>query len=352
MIYTSGSTGRPKGVTVSHANVLALLANTFAGFGFGPSDVWTMFHSPAFDFSVWEIWGPLGTGGSIVVVDHFVARSPRELRELLVRERVSVLNQTPTAFAQLVDVAGEPDDLALRLLIFGGEALDVRRVSPWLDRHPTVRAVNMFGITETTVHATWTDIAPAEPADRSVIGVPLPGLQVDLLDRSLRPVPPGVVGEMYVGGPQVARGYRGRPGLTAGRFVAAPDGRIRYRTGDLARLRNDGTYEYRGRSDDQLQVRGHRIEPGEIVRALRGTTGVVDAAVAVRGGRLVAYVVGAARTEHSLAHRTIIQALRRVLPDYMVPATVVTMEALPLNANGKVDAAALPDPVDATVRPS
>ncbi|NKS03385.1 amino acid adenylation domain-containing protein [Rhodococcus hoagii] len=349
VIYTSGSTGRPKGVTVSHANVLALLANTFAGFGFGPSDVWTMFHSPAFDFSVWEIWGPLGTGGSIVVVDHFVARSPRELRELLVRERVSVLNQTPTAFAQLVDVAGEPDDLALRLLIFGGEALDVRRVSPWLDKHPTVRAVNMFGITETTVHATWTDIAPAEPADRSVIGVPLPGLQVDLLDRSLRPVPPGVVGEMYVGGPQVARGYRGRPGLTAGRFVAAPDGRIRYRTGDLARLRNDGTYEYRGRSDDQLQVRGHRIEPGEIVRALRGTTGVVDAAVAVRGGRLVAYVVGAARTEHSLAHRTIIQALRRVLPDYMVPAIVMTMEALPLSANGKVDAAALPDPVDATV---
>ncbi len=108
VIYTSGSTGRPKGVTVSHANVLALLANTFAGFGFGPSDVWTMFHSPAFDFSVWEIWGPLGTGGSIVVVDHFVARSPRELRELLVRERVSVLNQTPTAFAQLVDVAGSP----------------------------------------------------------------------------------------------------------------------------------------------------------------------------------------------------------------------------------------------------
>ncbi|MFC9517869.1 amino acid adenylation domain-containing protein [Nocardiaceae bacterium NPDC056970] len=345
VIYTSGSTGTPKGVTVSHANVLSLLANTFAGFGFGPSDVWTMFHSPAFDFSVWEIWGPLSTGGRIVVVDHFVARSPREVRELLVQERVSVLNQTPTAFGQLADVPGDPDDLALRLVIFGGEALDARRVTPWLDEHPAVRAVNMFGITETTVHATWTEVTPNGSAGRSVIGVPLPGLRVDLLDRSLRPVLPGVVGEMYVGGPQVARGYRLRPGLTAGRFVAAADGAVRYRTGDLARLRNDGTYEFRGRADDQLQVRGHRVEPGEIAHALRGVPGIVDAAVAVRGGLLVGYVVpGPERSELDASTSTIIRAVRRVLPDYMVPAAVVTVDALPLNVNGKVDPARLPDP--------
>ncbi|MFM1726530.1 amino acid adenylation domain-containing protein [Rhodococcus sp. PAM 2766] len=352
VIYTSGSTGTPKGVTVSHANVLSLLANTFAGFGFGPSDVWTMFHSPAFDFSVWEIWGPLGTGGSIVVVDHFAARNPRELRELLVRERVSVLNQTPTAFGQLIDVAGDPDDLALRLLIFGGEALDVRRVAPWLGAHPAVRAVNMFGITETTVHTTWTEVAPDVAVDRSIIGAPLPGMRIDLLDRSLRPVLPGVIGEMYLSGPQVARGYRSRPGLTAGRFVAAEDGAIRYRTGDLARLRNDGTYEFRGRADDQLQVRGHRIEPGEIVRALRSDAGVVDAAVAVRGGRLVAYVVpGAAPTDRRPVTRTIVRSLRRVLPDYMIPAAVVVMDALPLTANGKVDAASLPGPEDTPTVP-
>lgn len=346
VIYTSGSTGTPKGVTVSHANVLSLLANTFPGFGFGPSDVWTMFHSPAFDFSVWEVWGPLGTGGRIVVVDHFVARSPRELRGLLVRERVSVLNQTPTAFGQLAEVTGGPDDLALRLVIFGGEALDVRRVAPWLGEHPAVRAVNMFGITETTVHATWTEVTPDGSADRSIIGVPLPGLRIDLLDRTLRPVLPGVVGEMYIGGPQVARGYRGRPGLTSARFVAGVDGAVRYRTGDLARLRNDGTYEFRGRADDQLQVRGHRVEPGEIVRALRGVAGVVDATVAIHGGRLVGYVVpDRDATDHeTVAATAVVRGLRRVLPDYMVPAAVVAVDALPLTVNGKVDATRLPAP--------
>ncbi|WP_114721480.1 amino acid adenylation domain-containing protein [Rhodococcus sp. AG1013] len=347
VIYTSGSTGTPKGVAVTHANVLALLTNTYAGLGFGPSDVWTMFHSPSFDFSAWEIWGPLTTGGRVVVVDHFVARSPEEFRKLLVAERVTVLNQTPTAFGQLAEVSGDPADLSLRLLIFGGEPLDGDRVRGWLERHRNLRAVNMFGITETTVHATWTEVRSA-PAGRSVIGVPLPGTGVQLLDRLLRPVPRGAIGEMYVSGPQVARGYRGRAGLSAVRFVADVDGKLRYRTGDLARLRNDGMLEYRGRADGQLQIRGHRIEPGEIRAALSRLPEIVDSAIDVRDGRLVAYVVGAVprvgRQDPDIDSRTVIRALRTILPDYMVPAVVVAVHHLPSSANGKVDLAALPTP--------
>ncbi len=338
VIYTSGSTGSPKGVAVSHANVLALLANSYAGFGFGPTDVWTMFHSPAFDFSVWEMWGPLTTGGRIVVVDHLVARSPREFRALLVRERVTVLNQTPTAFGQLVEVEDDPAELALRLLIFGGEALEVDGVRGWLRRHPDIRAINMFGITETTVHATWAEVDSA-PDGRSVIGVPLPGLRVELLDRALRPVPRGVVGEIYIAGTQVARGYRRQRGLTAGRFVAAQGGGVRYRTGDLARLRNDGTLEFHGRSDSQLQIRGHRLEPGEVRAALGRIPGIADSAVVVRDDRIVAFVVGA---ETPPEPRAVMRAIRRSLPDYMVPAAVVPVGALPMSANGKLDHTALP----------
>ncbi len=339
VIFTSGSTGTPKGVAVPHAAVIALLTNTRAGFGFGPDDVWTMFHSPAFDFSVWEVWGPLATGGRVVIVDPMVARSPHELRELLVRERVTVLNQTPTAFTQLAAVPGEPDDLSVRLLIFGGEPLAVGPIRAWLAQHPKVRAVNMFGITESTVHATWADVGPDTPG-RSVIGAALPGIGVELLDGRLRPVPQGSIGEIYLGGAQVARGYLRRPGLTSARFVASDDGTIRYRTGDLARIRNDGTLEYRGRADAQLQIRGHRVEPGEVRDALRGIAPVTDAAVLVRDGRLIGY----AASREYIDERTVVRALRRLLPDFMVPAAVVAVPELPLTPNGKLDVAALPDP--------
>uniref|UniRef100_UPI003B8A87CC amino acid adenylation domain-containing protein n=1 Tax=Rhodococcus sp. TaxID=1831 RepID=UPI003B8A87CC len=346
VIYTSGSTGTPKGVVVTHANVAALLANTRADFGFGPGDVWTMFHSPAFDFSVWEIWGPLTSGGRVVVVDHSVARSPEDFRELLVRERVTVLNQTPTAFDQFADLGGDPDDLAVRTLIFGGEPLDAVRVRGWLDRHPAVAAVNMFGITETTVHLTRA-VVERRTHRGNDIGTPLPGVALHLLDRALRPVLPGAVGEIYVAGPQVARGYRGRPGLTAQRFVAAPNGEIVYRTGDLARLRGDGRLEYRGRSDDQLQLRGHRIEPAEVRAALTRLPGIAAAAVLVRDERLTAYVVRESGPEPATAigPARLVRDLRRVLPDYMVPAAVVEVPALPRTVNGKLDVAALPDAV-------
>ncbi|QBJ95977.1 non-ribosomal peptide synthetase [Rhodococcus sp. ABRD24] len=345
VVYTSGSTGTPKGVMVSHASVLALLANTCPGFGFGPSDVWSMFHSPAFDFSVWEIWGPLTTGGRVVVVDHLAARSPAEFRDILVREGVTVLNQTPTAFQQLAEITDGTDstgELAVRLLVFGGEALEAHRVRDWLERHPAVRAVNMFGITETTVHATCAEVG-SDPAGRSDIGTALPGVRVDLLDGSLRPVLPGAVGEMYISGLQVARGYHGRPELTAQRFVAAPHGGVMYRTGDLARLRNDGGLEYRGRADDQIQLRGYRIEPGEIRAALTRLPGISAAVVAVRRERLVGYVVLDAGHDGTADGTALIRALRGMLPDYMVPAAIVTVPALPLTANGKLDGSVLPD---------
>ncbi|MDH6280518.1 non-ribosomal peptide synthetase [Prescottella agglutinans] len=339
VIFTSGSTGTPKGVAVPHAAAIALLTNTSAGFAFGPDDVWTMFHSPAFDFSVWEVWGPLATGGRVVIVDPMVARSPYELRELLVGERVTVVNQTPTAFTQLAGVPGDPDELSVRLLIFGGEPLAVEPIRDWLEQNPKVRAVNMFGITESTVHATWSDVGPDAP-ERSVIGAPLPGISIELLDEHLRPVPQGAIGEIYLGGAQVARGYLHRPGLTAARFVAAEDGAIRYRTGDLARIRNDGGLEYRGRVDAQLQIRGHRVEPGEVRAALRRIAPVTDAAVLVRDGGLTAYVTSCGDVDE----RAVIRALRRLLPDYMVPTTVVPVPELPMTPNGKLDVAALAEP--------
>ncbi|EID77305.1 non-ribosomal peptide synthetase, partial [Rhodococcus opacus RKJ300 = JCM 13270] len=240
VIYTSGSTGRPKGVVVPHENVVRLLANAQPKFGFDGSDVWTMFHSYAFDFSVWELWGPLLHGGALVVVDYFTSRSPEAFRDLVVRERVTVLNQTPSAFYQFAEadrVSGGAG-LSLRYVIFGGEALDLGQLSRWYDRHgeDSPRLVNMYGITETTVHVSFLglDASMAVPGAASAIGRALSGLSVYVLDGRLRPVPVGAPGEMYVSGGQLARGYLGRSGLTSSRFVADPfggSGAVMYRTG-------------------------------------------------------------------------------------------------------------------------
>ncbi|WP_043826842.1 non-ribosomal peptide synthetase [Rhodococcus opacus] len=337
LIYTSGSTGQPKGVLVSHANVLSLLANTCAEFGFGPGDVWTLFHSFSFDFSVWEMWGALTTGGRLVLVDHFVARSPDEFTSLLEREGVTVLNQTPSAFAQLVD---RELPLSLRLLIFGGEPLGAATVAPLLERRPDIRAVNMFGITETTVHVTRHDVTGVET--RPSVGVPLPGVRAYVLDASLQPVPPGTVGELYVAGTQVSRGYHQRPALTAARFVASVDGGRMYRTGDRVRQYPDGTIDYIGRADSQVEIRGYRIEPGEIEAALLRHPSVDAAAVVLRdaalGNQLVAYPVTACDAAILYRH------LRAVLPEHLVPGAIVPVTALPLTVNGKLDVKALPEP--------
>jgi amino acid adenylation domain-containing protein/non-ribosomal peptide synthase protein (TIGR01720 family) len=343
VIYTSGSTGRPKGVMVSHGNVIRLLESTDHWFGFGASDVWTLFHSHAFDFSVWELWGALLYGGRLVVVPQETTRSPQDFWELLARERVTVLNQTPSAFYQLM-AADTGVESALRYVIFGGEALEPARLGGWWARHRDAPVlVNMYGITETTVHVTYA--AVEESVSGSVVGAPIPDVRVYVLDEWLRPVPAGVVGELYVAGAGLARGYLHRPGLSAQRFVADPFGAAgerMYRSGDLARWRADGSLEYLGRADQQVQVRGFRIELGEVETALARQEGVADAAVVLCDGRLVGYVVPAEGREVDAAQLR--RGVGSVLPDYMVPAVVVVLDALPLTVNGKLDRRALPAP--------
>ena len=357
-IFTSGSTGRPKGVVVPHANVVRLFSRTRDWFGFGADDVWTLFHSYTFDFSVWELWGPLLHGGRLVVVPEDTARSPEDFLRLLADERVTVLNQTPSAFYQLIRAEAEQpepgDRLALRAVVFGGEALDVSRLADWYARHPDTapRLVNMYGITETTVHVTYAplDRAAAAGGGAGPIGTGIPDLRVYLLDGHLSPVPPGAVGELYVAGEGLARGYLNRPGLTASRFPADPFGRPgtrMYRTGDLGRWRADGTLEYLGRADQQVKIRGYRIEPGEIEAALHTHPGVSAAAAGVYQDatgtrRLVAHVVGAGDRAPSAAELR--AHLERLLPGYMVPAAYVPVAALPLTGNGKLDRRALPAP--------
>ena len=355
VIYTSGSTGRPKGVMVTHANVVRLFAATRAWFGFGAEDAWTLFHSFAFDFSVWEIWGALLHGGRLVVVPHLTTRSPEEFHALLRREGVTVLNQTPSAFRQLIQAEAEADagaasDLALRVVVFGGEALEPESLRPWMDRHgdERPRLVNMYGITETTVHVTYRPITrrDLEPGRGSVIGRAIPDLRIYLLDAHGQPVPAGVAGEMYVGGAGVARGYLDREELTGERFLADPfrPGERVYRSGDLARYRADGELEYLGRADQQVKVRGFRIEPGEVEAALLAQPGVREAVVVARGEgaeqRLVAYVAG----EGELDAGGLRDGVRERLPEYMVPAAVVVLESIPLTPNGKTDRRALPEP--------
>ncbi|GAA2745817.1 amino acid adenylation domain-containing protein [Kitasatospora cinereorecta] len=350
VIYTSGSTGRPKGVELTHANLAWLLAAADHHFDFGPADVWTLVHSPAFDFSVWELWGPLTSGGRVVVLTEEEVRDPAAVHAVLRTERVTVLNQTPAAFkglrAHLAQQGADIAELALRTVVFGGDAFDVRDYRDWFAApggKPDL--VNMYGITETTVHVTYRLITAEDAAAgvRSPIGRPLAGQHGYVLDAVGRLVPQGTVGELYVAGGGVARGYRGRPELTAERFPADPfaaTGAPMYRTGDLVRVLPDGELEYIGRADHQVKVRGYRIEPGEIETALRTLPGVRDAAVVARtephgAARLVAHVV---LTEgRPLDAAELRDRLRLTLPEYMVPALFVRHARLPITANGKVD---------------
>ncbi|MEZ2299692.1 amino acid adenylation domain-containing protein, partial [Variovorax sp. RCC_210] len=356
VIYTSGSTGRPKGAQLCHRNVTRLLQATEPWFGFGEHDVWTLFHSYAFDFSVWEIFGALCTGGKLVVVPFWVSRSPEDFLQLLRAQRVTVLNQTPSAFGQLVALPqtykneknekNEQNDLALRVVIFGGEALDPQRLRPWMahfdDDRPQL--INMYGITETTVHVTYRRITQADLGQqRSPVGVAIADLGMQVLDGELGLVPMGVAGELYVSGEGLARGYLKRAGLTAERFVAANDGQRLYKTGDLVRWNNEGQLEYLGRIDHQVKVRGFRIELGEIEAQLQAQPEVREAVVVANespaGTRLVGYVAG-----NSIDTGALRQRLGEALPDYMVPSVLMVLDALPLNANGKVDRKAFPAP--------
>jgi amino acid adenylation domain-containing protein len=345
IIYTSGSSGMPKGVLVTHHNVSRLFDVTEPLFGFASTDVWTFFHSFAFDFSVWEIWGALLYGGRLVMVDYATSRDPWAYYRLVRDEKVTVLNQTPSAFVQFDRVdAAERASLALRTVILGGERLAPQALAGWWSRRPATapRLVNMYGITETTVHVTYRALGPDDVgrAD-SPIGRPLADLEVSLRDAEGVQVPDGEVGEIYVAGAGVAVGYVNRPELTAQRFVVI-DGRRWYRSGDLA-VRIGGELHIHGRADDQVKIRGHRIEPGQVQAALERVTGVLAARVLAQRtdsgvDQLVGYVVTADGFDAATARAQLVARL----PDYMVPAVLVRCDELPLTVNGKLDRAALP----------
>jgi acyl-CoA synthetase (AMP-forming)/AMP-acid ligase II len=347
---------------VTHANVARLLSATAEWFHFNENDVWTLFHSFAFDFSVWEIWGCLLHGGRLVVVPYSVSRSPEDFHELLAREQVTVLNQTPSAFYQLitVDQARQSTLTALRVVIFGGEALNFSRLLPWLARYgdSKPRLINMYGITETTVHVTYRRVtaSDAENGVHSLIGVPIPDLQLYLLGADTLPVPAGEVGEIYVGGAGVARGYLNRPELNAERFVpdrfsGVPGARL-YKSSDLARFLPDGELEYLGRDDAQVKIQGFRIELGEIEAAIMAHGQVREARViahtdATGTKRLAAYYVP--RNDAAISARDLSEFLSKKLPSWMMPSVYLPVQAIPLTPNGKVDYAALPAPAAGSV---
>lgn len=355
IIYTSGSTGKPKGCLISHRNVVRLLRNDRFDFKFGPEDVWVVAHSFCFDFSVWEMYGALTYGGRVVVAPREVVRDVSSFVDLVMAERITVLNQTPAAFyaflAEALKRKAHDFSSHLRYVIFGGDRLEVRYLSDWADRYGASQPelINMYGITETTVHVTFHPVTMAEIRSgdgRSVIGRPLPETEVWVLDAQRRLMPVGMVGELYVGGTGVGLGYLNRPELTAERFQldASGTGQRWYRTGDMGRWRDDGVLEYLGRNDHQVQVRGFRVELGEVEAACLAQNEIQQAVVLPHeetAGQfeLVAYLVGTTRAASELRAALLVR-----LPQYMVPTYFEWVSAIPLTPNGKIDRKALPRP--------
>lgn len=359
LIFTSGSTGKPKGVIVPQTNPVRLLDATQHWFDFSHQDVWMLFHSYAFDFAVWEMFGAFLHGGSLVLLDNETSRSPQETLELIQREGVTVLNQTPSAFSQLVPVVPAQCPLNLRYIILGGEAVQPESVRMWLNTQTSGTVINMYGITETTVHVTYQPLS-VDNADAPPVGVPIPDLAVYLLDKDGNPVPDNVVGEMHVSGAGVSQGYIGREELTAERFIPDPfaaqalglelvDPNVpkMYVSGDLA-YRRDGIMYFTGRADRQVQLRGFRIELEEIESAANDLDEVSWAHCRVVDGgplgqRLVLYVAVA---DLATADPTWLRArTAERLPKHMVPSLVIPVDHIPLTVNGKLDTDKLPAPV-------
>jgi amino acid adenylation domain-containing protein len=347
IIYTSGSTGQPKGVVIEHRSIVNLLFQVGLPFQFGPDDVWTLFHSPSFDFSVWEMYGALLHGGTLVIVPPDARLDPSRFLDLLESQGVTVLNQTPAAFYALAQeaVAGPVRSLALHTVIFGGEALRSRQLKVWHNHFPQVRLVNMYGITETTVHVTHATIGANEiSAATSLIGRPLPGYGIVLVDEALLTVADGLSGEICVAGQGLAQGYWDLPELTARRFIELPEypGQRFFRSGDRAYRRPDGQLVYIGRIDQQVKIRGFRIEPAEIETAIQAFPGIKSVVVlpdSLDGDTqaLIAYFVAVGEVEQ----RTLADHVARTLPAYMRPARYVAVDTIPMSSNGKIDRRAL-----------
>ncbi|HEX6755516.1 MAG TPA: amino acid adenylation domain-containing protein [Mycobacteriales bacterium] len=348
LIYTSGSTGRPKGVPNAHRGIVNRLAWMQDRFSLGPGDVVLQKTPASFDVSVWEFFWPLLTGATLVLAKPGGHRDPAYLRELIDRHGVTTVHFVPSMLAAFLAEAEPGACPSLRRIVCSGEELPLELASRCLAALPHAELHNLYGPTEAAVDVTAYECTPAGLAGltRVPIGAPVPNTTVHVLDPRGARVPVGAVGELHLGGVQVALGYHRRPGLTARRFVPdpyGPPGSRLYATGDLARWRDDGTVEFLGRIDGQVKLRGLRIELGEIEAALRDQPGVADAAAAVKDGpagdkRLVGYLVGDADPA------ALREALRKRLPDYMVPAAFVPLERLPLSPAGKLDRKTLPDP--------
>ncbi|AIG26727.1 amino acid adenylation domain-containing protein [Brevibacillus laterosporus] len=348
IIYTSGSTGEPKGVMIEHKNVVRLLHNDRNLFEFDHNDVWALFHSFSFDFAVWEMYGALLYGGKLVLVSQEAVRDPEKCSHFLQSEKVTVLNQTPSAFANLIQFVckNQVNGLdALRYVIFGGEALKPQMLTSWHEMYPDVKLVNMYGITETTVHVTYKEIQREEmKRNASNIGKPIPTLTAYVMDQKQRLVPIGVPGELYVGGEGVARGYLNKPELTASRFVPnpyKPEERL-YRSGDLVRLLPSGDMEYLGRMDLQVKIRGHRIELGEVENMLLKHPAVTDVVVLAIQDRHAQNQLHAFFTaQQRVTTAQLREHISQKLPEYMMPARFVQIEKIPVTVNGKVNRNAL-----------
>ncbi|KAF9993662.1 hypothetical protein BGZ79_001642 [Entomortierella chlamydospora] len=353
VIYTSGSTGKPKGVMVEHAQVTRLFDATVDWYHFSKNDTWMMSHSCGFDVSVWELWGALRYGGKLVIPSHSVIQSPEDLYRLICKEGVTILDNTPSAFKPLVRHLAEVEHRdQLRYIVMVGEALEPVNLKPWYAMRPenSPQIVNKYGPTETTVYSMYRAIKEQDCNQFvSPIGVRLPDLTAYVLDTQGRPAPLGVAGELFIGGAGVTRGYLNRPELTSERFLPDPfsktEGARMYKTGDLVRYLPDGNFIYLGRNDFQVKIRGFRIELGEIEARLMDHPLVHEAVVVVVGTdsdkRLVAYVVSDAVDHLAQLLR---DHLAAVLPEYMIPAAFVQLDALPLTTNGKLNRQALPEP--------